>query len=211
VGEPLFDSTFPLFVGVTVLATLTPGLAVYLILSTGLNEGRRASALAALGIAAGNSLYLLVCAFGLAALLERAAGFLFVVRLAGAVYLVWLGLRLLLGREPKRARIEVDAPRRTHAFGRGLLTQLANPKAVLYWTALLPQFLNPGRPFAPQIAFLGAVAIVTEIPVLLAYGSLAAWASRRLTESPRVTLWLDRASGVLLITVAALLTLPDLF
>ena len=207
----LIDSSFLLFWSVTLLATLTPGLAVYLVLSTGLYEGRRASALAALGIAAGNSVYLAVCVLGLAALLERAGTLLLALRLAGAAYLVWLGIRLLLSRGETRSLSAEKAAHGSRAFGRGFLTQIGNPKAVLYWTALLPQFLDPSRSFARQISFFGAVAIATEIPVLLAYGSLAAWASRRLAESPEVVRWLDRASGALLIAVAAILTLPDLF
>lgn len=171
-------SHFGLFLFATLLMSLSPGPNVFLLVSLGLRDGASAVLRASGGIAVASAVFLLVSAFGLAAVIMASAGLFKALRLAGAAYLAWLGLRMLWGA--RRAAVADILPGAAVArpFLQGLVTHLANPKAVLYWSALMPQFLDARRPLAAQVAVLGSSGIVLDVIVLCAYG-LAAAAARQ--------------------------------
>jgi threonine/homoserine/homoserine lactone efflux protein len=188
-----------LFVVTETVLCLTPGPAVLFVLSQGLGRGAVASLWASLGILAGNTFYFLLSATGLGALLLASYDLFFAIKWAGAAYLVWLGLCALRARG---SLLDVR-PATTGAAGpglvaRGFAVQAANPKALVFFTALLPQFIDPAGSVVLQVAILAATSIVVEFAVLAGYGLLAGRAAR-LAETPRVAAWLERAAGVLLI------------
>jgi homoserine/homoserine lactone efflux protein len=162
-----------LFAMTELLLSLTPGPAVLLVVSQGMRRGARISRRGGAGILAGNAIYFALSAAGLGALLLASKRVFDVLQLAGAAYLVLLGLKMLL--LPSRGEESAAVPEAggTSAFMQGLLTQLANPKAIVFFTALLPQFVDPARPVAMQFLILGVISILVELPVLLLYGYAA--------------------------------------
>jgi threonine/homoserine/homoserine lactone efflux protein len=197
--------TWWLFLVTETALCLTPGPAVLLVVSQGLRRGLRGSVLSSGGILSANAMYFAVSAFGLGAAILASYDLFSLIRWAGAAYLVWLGLRAIFG-SPSPFLVEPDGvtavgePNR-RLFFNGFILQAANPKALIFFAAILPQFLNPNEPVAFQLAVLGATSLVAEFFVLLGYGLLAGRASSW-ARQPRFAKVADRVSGALLIGAA---------
>jgi len=188
-----------LFVPTEALLCLTPGPAVLLVLATALRRGTASGAMSILGILTANSIYFTLSATGLGAVLLASYRIFFLVKWAGAAYLIYLGVRALLSK-PVRLDADPAAGRRSAGtlFLDGLLLQLSNPKAIVFFAALLPQFIDPKNDIVLQILVLGITSIVIESAVLLGYG-LAAGRAMAVARQPRYAAWVNRVSGVLLI------------
>ena len=168
-----------LFLAATLLMSLSPGPNVFLLVSLGLRDGAAAVLKASAGIAVASVIFLAVSALGLVAAFAASALLFRGVCYAGAAYLVYLGLRMLLGARRGPGDTAVDTVRPLpRPFLQGFVTHLANPKAVLYWSALLPQFLDLRVPLAPQVLRFGSLGIVLDVIVLSSYGLFAAAARR---------------------------------
>jgi homoserine/homoserine lactone efflux protein len=161
---------------------------------------------AAIGVQAGNGIYFLLSAVGLGAILATSELFFHGVKYAGAAYLIWLGVKAI-----RNAAASTAEPRTGFAgamgalrapFTQAVLTQLANPKSVLTFGALMPQFIDPAGDLVLQYALLAAACVISEMPVLAVYGWLAAQ-GRRAFVGPRVAVWRERLSGGALIAVGA--------
>jgi threonine/homoserine/homoserine lactone efflux protein len=183
------------FVALLAVAYLVPGPDMVLILQTGAAQGRGPARAAALGLALARGLHVALSALGLAALLVASPAVFDALRLAGAAYLVWLGWRIWRGGvgigEPGSA-----APpwSRAAAFRRGLLTNLANPKALLFCTVLLPHFVrSEPDAMAARFLLLGGVLVATGLLFDLAYAEAGAGLGRWLRRHPvarRVQGWI---------------------
>jgi threonine/homoserine/homoserine lactone efflux protein len=174
------------FVGVVAVIVVLPGPDMALVLQNGLVRGRRAALETAVGINAGLLIWAVAAALGVAALLHASAPAFTLLKLAGAGYLVWLGLRAL--RDAWRGTIDasgVDAPRRrrTSPFRQGLLSNLLNPKIALVFTTLIPQFVDAGKPAAAQTLLLAAVFIGLGLVWLTSYALLVAEVGAVLSRS----------------------------
>jgi homoserine/homoserine lactone efflux protein len=192
-----------LFVVTESILCLTPGPAVLLVVAQALGRGAAASVWATLGILTGNVLYFALSATGLGALLLASYELFALVRWLGAAYLIWLGVRTLLGRSAARSAARSTAPTvamgRRRTFVNGFVLQAANPKALLFFVALLPQFIEPGGRVAGQVLVLAVTSVAIELVILLAYGA-AAGRLRALTASPRVARLADGLAGTMLVT-----------
>ncbi|MEL7941473.1 LysE family translocator [Pseudomonas delhiensis] len=177
---------FGVFLLALAMVYLLPGPDMLLLLHTGASRGGRAALVTALGLAAARACHVALAGAGLALLFRSVPWTFDAVRLAGAAYLAWLGLRMSLAR-PQLAGGEA-APTLLRggwrrAFGNGLLTNLLNPKALLFCSVLLPQFVRPDAgPLALQFGALGAVLVL----VGLAFDSFYALSGARLGR------WLER-------------------
>jgi len=193
-----------LFAVTEALLCLTPGPAVLFVISHGLTRGGAASLWANVGILSGNTFYFLLSALGLGAMLLASHDFFSVIRYAGAVYLTVLGIQTMRG--DGLAVDGTDATERAHSgwrtWARGFALQVANPKALVFFVALLPQFIDTARPVAPQVAILAATSVLIEFVVLAGYGYLAARASA-LAHRPRFVKRTNLASGIMLIVAGA--------
>ena len=184
-----------------VVLCLTPGPAVLLVVSQGMRRGFASSRRGAAGILTGNAIYFALSAAGLGAVLLASKRVFDVLQIAGAAYLVLLGLKMLL--IPSRPETPLDAPttrRLDNSFVQGLLTQLANPKAIVFFTALLPQFVDPAKPMTMQFVILGVISILVELPVLLLYGLAA---DRGRAAYGKHARFIERLSGACLIAAGA--------
>jgi threonine/homoserine/homoserine lactone efflux protein len=188
-----------LFALTELVLCLTPGPAVLFVVATALGQGTRRSIWANLGILSGNTFYFILSAAGLGAVLVASHTVFLMIKYAGAAYLVYLGVATFRGHG---VAMQPDANRSNEPgvriLARAFATQAANPKALLFFAALLPQFIAPGESVARQILILGLTSIVVEFGVLFAYGALAAQASRVLRQ-PRFATVTNRAAGGLLV------------
>jgi threonine/homoserine/homoserine lactone efflux protein len=198
----MFDTaTLASFVAVVMGLFLIPGPAVFLVLTRTAQGGRRVGVATGLGIAAGDLVHTAFAAFGLSALLMTSALAFNVVKLAGAAYLVWLGIRALRTRPaPADADADADAdaastgtpgaaPSALRAFLQAIPAELLNPKAALFFLAFMPQFVRPehGSTFA-QFAVLGLIFVVLSA----AYSSLLAVAAVPIGRFAKRLRWLAR-------------------
>lgn len=191
-------TTWWIFVCTETVLCLMPGPAVMFVLSSALKAGARKSIASNLGILAANTVYFALSATGIGALLLSSKLFL-AVKWIGAAYLVILGLRLLIDRNdvvtPQKNTI-IDHKWR-HLFFNGFTLQISNPKAILFFSALLPQFLNPHAAIVPQVVILGATSVAIEFTILLGYGIAGS------AIGPRYARWTNRVAGGLLIGAGA--------
>jgi threonine/homoserine/homoserine lactone efflux protein len=156
------------FILTTIIAMVTPGPDMLFILGCGMRGGPKAGLLATAGVATSEAIHVAVAAAGLAALFAAVPIAFTVVRVAGAAYLIYLGVQAIRNRKPL---VERNSDR---AYLSGLLTNLLNPKMVTFTIAFLPQFIDPARGHVwLQFAILGAIMIVFEFLVDGAVGVLA--------------------------------------
>jgi homoserine/homoserine lactone efflux protein len=186
------------------LLCLQPGPAVLLVVSLGMTRGTLHGLAASFGVLAANALYFAVSASGLAAARGLSPQAFGAVRLAGAAYLIWLGLGMLrrsLRSDPGEAARAAPVAARGRSFWHGFVTQGANPGLLVYFTAILPQFVDARAPLGRQIAILAASSLLIELLVLSAYSVLSHRAGR--AAAPRFRLLLERCGGGLLIAAGA--------
>jgi threonine/homoserine/homoserine lactone efflux protein len=194
-----------LYVATEAALSLSPGPAVMLVIAYGLAQGARRSVWASLGILSANGLYFALSATSVGALLVTSETFFQAVRWAGAAYLVYLGLAALLGQPSpitvSRAAARSVTPRSIYLSG--LTLQLANPKTLVFFVAILPQFVDPRLPIGAQMAWLAAGSIIPEFFILAGYGFAASRAARLATD-PSFASLTDRAAGALVLAAAAM-------
>jgi threonine/homoserine/homoserine lactone efflux protein len=188
------------FVVIETALCLTPGPAVLLVLSQALTRGTAKTIWSIVGILAANTTYFILSATGIGAILLASYDLFFAIKWLGAAYLVWLGISAFLGKSKTlsvREGAAASAPGR-RLFLNGFILQMSNPKALLFFTALLPQFIDPRSAVVPQVAILAITSVVIEFVVQLFYAVLAGRAAV-LASQPRYARIADRVSGSLLI------------
>jgi threonine/homoserine/homoserine lactone efflux protein len=161
-----------------------PGPAVLYIIARSLDQGRLAGLVSVLSIEVGNATHALAAALGLSALLLSSAIAFSIVKYLGAAYLIYLGLRKLLGCAEPRAAGTVPPQRLGRVFSQGVVVAVLNPKTALFFFAFLPQFTDPARGSVPlQMLALGGLfvtmAVISDGAYALLAGSLGQWLKRR--------------------------------
>jgi len=196
--------TWWLFAVTETVLSLTPGPAVLFVLSSALRAGAGKSVASILGILTANTVYFALSASGLGALLISSYRVFFLVKWIGVTYLVYLGASAILGRsevlpagEPVGAGASV-----ARLYRDGFVLQMSNPKAIVFFSAILPQFIDPRRAVLPQIVILGLTSVVCEFAVLSSY-ALAAARAAMVARQPRYAKWTNRIAGGLLIGAGA--------
>ena len=197
--------TYWLYVLAEMALSLSPGPAVMLVIACGLTWGARKSLHATLGILGANALYFAVSATALGAVLVTSRTFFIAVKWLGAAYLVYIGVSALFGRPSPIAigREERSGGGARALFLSGLTLQLANPKTLVFFASILPQFVDPRLPVGQQMVWLAAGSVVPEFFILAGYGYLASRAARLATD-PRFARYTEQAAGVLVLGAAAL-------
>ena len=192
------------YVTADTLLCLTPGPAVLFVVSHALSRGRRASFAANAGILAGNVCYFLLSTIGLGAILLLSYRVFTVTKYAGGAYLVYLGIRTIRGAGVGLRAEGIGRQSGSHwrVFARASAVQIANPKALVFFIAFLPQFIDTRRAVWPQMLMLGVTSLVIEFLVLAGYSSLAARAAE-LARQPRFVTATNRVSGGMLVLAGA--------
>lgn len=193
-----------LYVGTVLIFMSTPGPSHLLMLSVSMSNGFRRSLATAAGDLSANALQMMLAGLGLAAAVTASRHGFAVIKWAGVLYLVWIGVRQIAASF--HAKTDTCRGRRASVgslWVRGFVTSAANPKAVVFFAALFPQFLNTTEPLALQLAVLGGTYLAIDGCFLALYGKGANWIARRLRQ--RYRRWIERAAGVSLIAAAVLL------
>jgi threonine/homoserine/homoserine lactone efflux protein len=188
-----------LFLAAGLALNFTPGPDMLYVAARGASEGRSAGIVSALGIGAGTLVHIALVAFGLAALLTAVPVAYTAVRIAGAIYLVYLGVKALRAH-PSLAVQSLTPASLVAIFRQGIITNVLNPKVALFFLAFLPQFVDPsrGNP-ALQVVALGLLFDVTGTLVNLAVALGSSRAAARLRRGSRAAGTLQKLTGVLFI------------
>jgi homoserine/homoserine lactone efflux protein len=182
------------------VVALSPGPAVLFAMSQGARHGMRGAVAGTAGILLGHVVCFSAVAFGLAALLASFSGAVNAIRIVGALYLMYLGARMIFSKARKDTAVAAAPAPPAHGglVLQGLAVQLTNPKNLLFVLALLPQFIRPDHPLLLQLAIMLTVTVVIDGAVLLVYAQLAVRGARALKES-RALMWLERVFGAALV------------
>ena len=202
----MIDPRFLAGLGVLALLTISPGADMALVAKMTIERGRRAALVASLGICSGLFVHAAASALGLSVVLATSAEAFAAVKVAGAAYLTYLGLRSVRDSFRRAARVEVAPARARTSYLQGLLSNVLNPKVAVFYLTFLPQFIDPsGNVLAQSLAFAVAHAAM-GIAWLSAYAyvltRLSAFFARH-----GVRRWLERITGTVLIALGARLAL----
>jgi len=203
---PVDPARFAAYVSVTAVMVVMPGPANLFAIATGARRGHAAVIAGVAGMNLANLVWWAAAAFGLSALALAFPAVFHVLAYVGAAYVAWLGLRALGSAWRGGVDEEAHAP---EAVGRsalrdGFLVQITNPKALLFTTAILPPFIDPARPLAPQMLLFAALGLGGDVVTMTAYGFGGAAIAHRMRE-PRFRRGFALFTGLLLITAAALI------
>jgi threonine/homoserine/homoserine lactone efflux protein len=172
-------STLTLFISVAAIMVFIPGPNTLYIIARSIQQGRLAGFISSLGVQVGTTVHMTAAAVGISALLVSSFWTFQVLKYAGAVYLVYLGIRMLVAKE-KIEKPNVHRAKLSRVFYQGVIVNVLNPKTALFFFAFLPQFINPGRgAVALQVAILGTILIflgtLSDSIYALASGTISDW------------------------------------
>jgi threonine/homoserine/homoserine lactone efflux protein len=196
------------FLVVAAIVVITPGVDMALVTRNALVHGRGAAVMTALGINLGILFWVMAAVLGLAAVIAASAEAFVVIKFAGALYLIYVGVRALWASRADRQRLEpISRSSLTSrlALRQGLVSNLLNPKIAVFFTSLLPQFVGT-RSSTADLLLLGLLFNAMGVTWLLAYATVAA-RGRNLLAGPSVKRTLDRVTGFVLIGLGARLAL----
>ncbi|MFX1671238.1 LysE family translocator [Paraburkholderia sp. A2WS-5] len=201
---------FALFLATSLAITFAPGPDNLQVLARGISQGRAAGLVAALGFAAGVTFHTTLAALGIAAVLRSSPLAFQILKLAGAAYLVWIGVKALRSRGLAAAG---DRPRQplSAIFRQSVLGNVMNPKVTLFFVVFLPQFVDThgAQSVTLQMLELGLVFMAQTVVVFslfgLCAGTIGGWLKRR----PRAGVWLDRLAGLTFIAIGMRIALRD--
>ena len=200
-----------LYVAASLALILTPGQDFVYVLTRSLAQGRFAGLCSAVGVIIGILVHTALAALGVGAILHASEGLFLLLKLAGAAYLVYLGLRLLL-RPDGAVTLDGAAPRLTPAslVWQGVLSNVTNPKIVLFFFAFLPQFVDPASPHpTADLVFLGVLYAAMGLPVKAGVALAAGSLSERIQRKPAALAWVQRASGAVLVGLGLRLAIAE--
>lgn len=201
--------------GLYVLASLaliaTPGQDMIYVITRSLAQGRFAGLCSAVGVCIGILVHTALAAFGVGAILQASDSLFLLLKLAGAAYLVYLGLRMILSRDA--ARFDTTARTRLAPLAlvwQGILSNVTNPKIVLFFFAFLPQFVSPASAHPTRdLVFLGVLYALLALPIKAGVGLAAGGLSERILRSPRALTGINRASGTVLVGLGLRLAVTE--
>lgn len=202
---PVDPHLYLTFLGVMAVMAVTPGPANLFSVANGVARGKGGALLGVVGMNAATLVWFGAAALGLGALVVAFPEAFRLISIAGALYVAWLGLKALHGA----FRTAADPEDTTVRPGRsalvdGFMVQIANPKAVLFFTAVLPPFLDVNRPAAPQLALFAVATIGMDVLSMSAYGLGGAALARRMSE-PRFRKGFGLLTGILLLAACVLI------
>jgi threonine/homoserine/homoserine lactone efflux protein len=194
-----------LYVAASLALIATPGQDMLYVVSRSLAQGRMAGVCSALGVCLGILVHTALAAIGVGAVLRASEGLFLAVKLGGAAYLVYLGARMILAPAPlHHARASAPRASRATLVWQGIVSNVSNPKIVLFFVAFLPQFVDRASPHPTRdLVFLGVLYAALALPVKAAVGVAAGSLSERILGSGAAFRWMNRASGAVLLALGA--------
>ena len=199
--------SFLAFLVAAFVLAITPGPGIAYVVARTVAGGRAEGLASCFGTAVGGMLHVLAAATGLSLLVAQSAAAFATVKYVGAVYLVYLGVRLLLQKDPDTRSVSVAAQGPRRALLEGAVVEVLNVKTALFFLAFLPQFIRASEPVVPQLVLLGTISVILNtladiVAVLSSVRLLAARTARATRER-----LLRRASGVTMVVLGTVLAL----
>jgi threonine/homoserine/homoserine lactone efflux protein len=189
-------STLAVFALASFLLIIVPGPAVLYVVTRSIAQGRRAGLVSMLGIETGGLVHVAAAAIGLSAVIASSAAAFTVVKLAGAAYLIYLGVRRLVVRDDAVSEVATGGRSGKRLFAQGIVVNVLNPKTAVFFLAFLPQFVDPAKGTVTlQFLVLGLIFVAVAALSDGAYALVAGTAGDWLRGSERVRRWLSRFSG----------------
>jgi threonine/homoserine/homoserine lactone efflux protein len=193
--------------GLYVLASLaliaTPGQDMLYVITRSLAQGRFAGVCSAIGVCIGILVHTALAAVGLGAILHASEALFLILKFVGAAYLIYLGVRLLFSRGGLDTSSGSTSKLSPLALVRqGVMSNVTNPKIVLFFFAFLPQFVDPASAHPTRdLVFLGVLYALLALPVKVGVGLAAGSLSERILRTPSALTWINRASGFVLVAL----------
>jgi threonine/homoserine/homoserine lactone efflux protein len=176
-------TTLIAYFSTALLLAVMPGPGILYVLARSLRGGRREGVLSSLGTAIGGSVHVLAATFGLSAILAASSVAFSIVKYAGAAYLIYLGIKMLL------EKLETGTSNETHTVGnpftQGIITEMLNPKTALFFLSFIPQFVDPTGNVTLQFIFLGSISVILNTSADLVVTFFAGPIGERLRTSKR--------------------------
>lgn len=201
---PVEPARFAVFLTVMASLAAAPGPANLFSIATGMNKGARAVGLAVVGMNSATLVWFVAAAVGLGALIRALPDVFAFLTVAGAVYLIWLGLRALMAAVRGGGAISTGPTSDGSPLAQGFAVQIANPKAILFFSAVLPPFIDLSRPLVPQLVTFAAATIGLDILTMSAYG-LGGVALAQRMDAPAFRRLFNTFVGLVLIAAAMLI------
>lgn len=202
---PVDPHLYAAFLGIMAVMAITPGPANLFAVATGMEKGRASALIGVVGMNAATLVWFGAAALGLGALVAAFPQVFRLIAVLGALYVAWLGIKALRGAFATAAEPDhVEVRRGRSALIDGFTVQIANPKAILFFTAVLPPFLDMNRPVAPQLALFALATIGMDLLSMSAYGLGGAALADRMNQ-PRFKRGFGIFVGSLLILAALLI------
>jgi len=204
---PVDPARYVTFLGVMAVMAITPGPANVFAIATGAQRGKGAALLGMVGMNTASLVWFAGAALGLGTLVMAFPKAFHLIALAGAAYVAWLGIKSITSSfKPADPQALAHQPTGRSAFVDGFAVQISNPKSVLFFTAVLPPFLDPHRPLPAQLAAFAMATIGFDVISMSAYGLGGAALAEKMNE-PRFRRGFQIGVGVLLIAAATLMAL----
>lgn len=196
-----------LFITIATLIVVVPGVDFLLVTKNTLNFGKSAGHFTSLGIILALCIWTLLAVLGLATIVASSTVLFMMIKYAGAVYLIWLGIQALLAKKSsmgalltKDHAIQIPTNTHRHCFTQGIVTDLMNPKTLLLYVTLMPQFINPKAAVTPQLLILAgtliAISIIWLVLVVYILNMIRTWFLR-----PTVQAVFNKMTGIILISL----------
>jgi threonine/homoserine/homoserine lactone efflux protein len=195
------------FLVAAVILAMTPGPGIAYVVACTVAGGRAEGLASCCGTALGGMLHVLAAATGLSVLVAQSAVAFTIVKYVGAVYLVYLGVRLFFQKDRDMQSVSVAAQGPSRALLEGVVVEVLNVKTALFFLAFLPQFVHASEPVVAQLVVLGTICVTVNTLVdVVAVLSCARWLASRAARAARARL-LRRASGVTMVALGSFLAL----
>jgi len=203
-------TNFEAFIFAGIILNLTPGADTMYILGRSISQGKKAGTLSALGIATGALVHCLFAALGLSVILAKSALAFEIVKYAGAVYLIYLGIKMLMSKTAENFELKNNNGQVNYKkiYLSGILTNVLNPKIALFFLAFLPQFINPeySQSFLPFL-ILGLTFVTTGTIWCIALAMFSSKLSNTIRRNYMVKKWLNKTTGGIFIALGIKLAL----
>lgn len=201
---------FEAFLLAGILLNLTPGSDTMYILGRSMSQGKKAGLLSALGISTGALVHTIFAALGLSIILAQSATAFNLVKYLGALYLIYLGIRMILSKpkpdfNPNEGLEKID-PRKIYFSG--IVTNILNPKVALFFLAFLPQFIDPNYTNSTlSFLILGLTFVTTGTIWCLLLALFSSRLSEKIKQNYKIKIWLDKITGSVFILLGVKLAL----
>lgn len=194
---------FEVFLVSAILLNLTPGTDTMYIVSRSISQGRMAGIYSALGISAGIVVHTLLAAFGLSVILTQSAFLFSLIKVVGAIYLAYLGIKMLIAKNTVKEQQSLKKQSNKKIFLQGLVTNVTNPKVALFFLAFLPQFIQTNSGVSTPIPFilLGLTFTLTGGIWCLITAYFSSMATTKLRNNSKASVVLNRLTGVVFIAM----------